>query len=673
MPINKIRNIAIVGQTGTGKTTLIEKLLYTCHATSHLGSIEKGDTVTDFDPQSIQYQHSIEATPVALAWHKHRLNIIDTPGQSELLGRTLSIFPAVETSALVIDPQMSLNQTSDRLFGFAKEQQKCQMIIINKLDNSADQLESVMEKIVDHFGDNCLPINLPALDGQSVVDCYFEPELERDTLLSTVSQAHETLIDQVIEVDEELMELYLEQGSELTPEQLHDPFEEALRTGHVIPICFASAQTGAGIELLLRTLAEIMPMPNEGNPPLLEKNGHKVRVNCETLEHSVAHVYKVSVDPYMGKLAYLRVYQGEINAGSQLFIGENNKAFKVSHLYQLQGKDRHEIPKALAGDFCVLAKVDELEFDSIVHDSHDEDGVQLQTLNFPDSMYSLCLRPTKRGDEQKMSDVLNKITSEDPSLRIEHRARTNETIISGQGEFHLKVALEKMSNIYKLDVETSQPSVEYFETITKPAEGHYRHKKQSGGAGQFGEVQLKVRPLERGAGFKFVNKVVGGAIPTALIPAVEKGIIQAIEEGAISGNPIKDVEVTVYDGKYHSVDSKEIAFVIAGKKAFLDAFNNADPIVLEPIVQMELHIPTINVGDVSGDLSGNRGLIEGTQPIDSNFTMLRAKSPANELQDYAQRLRSLTGGEGSFNMTLSHYEPAPPAIQQQVCHNSLSQ
>ena len=384
----------------------------------------------------------------------------------------------------------------------------------------------------------------------------------------------------------------------------------------------------------------------------------------------MAHVYKISVDPYMGKLAYLRVYQGEINAGSQLYIGKSNKAFKVGHLYQLQGKDRTEISRALAGDFCVLAKVDELEFDSIVHDSHEEDGVQLKTLNFPDSMYSLCLKPVKRGDEQKLGDVLNKITSEDPSLRIEHRARTNETIISGQGEFHLKVALEKMSSVYKLEVETSQPSVEYFETITKPAEGHYRHKKQSGGAGQFGEVQLKVRPLERGAGFKFINKVVGGAIPTALIPAVEKGIVQALEEGAISGNPIKDVEVTVYDGKYHSVDSKEIAFVIAGKKAFLDAINNADPIVLEPIVQMELHIPTANVGDVSGDLSGNRGLIEGTEPIDANFTMLRAKSPVNELQDYARRLRSITGGEGSFNMTLSHYEPAPPAVQKQVCNEA---
>jgi elongation factor G len=372
----------------------------------------------------------------------------------------------------------------------------------------------------------------------------------------------------------------------------------------------------------------------------------------------------------MGKLAYVRVFQGELTTGSQLFVGDSSKAFKVGHLYNLQGKKRQEISSAKAGDLCVLVKVDDLEFDSVIHDSHDEDGVAFKTLNFPESMYSLALRPKKRGDEQKLSDVLAKIAAEDPTLKIEHRTRTNETVLSGQGEFHLKIALEKMLKVFKLDVETSQPSVEYFETITKPAEAQYRHKKQSGGAGQFGEVQLKVKPLARGAGFKFVNKVVGGAIPTALIPAVEKGIQQALEEGAISGNPIRDIEVTVFDGKYHSVDSKEIAFVIAGKKAFLQAVEEAGPIVLEPIVDLTLEIPTASVGDVSGDLSGNRGLIVGSEQGAFGSTLLEAKSPINELQDYSRRLKALTGGEGRFSMTLSHYEPAPPTIQKKVCEGA---
>jgi len=670
MPINKIRNIAFVGQSGVGKTTLVERLLFEAHAINQLGSVEKGNTITDFDPQSIQYHHSIEATPVALAWQKRRLNIIDTPGLAELLGRTFSVYPAVETSALVLDANTPLNQVSDRLYAFACEQKKCQMIVINKIDLNPGKLVELLGEIANHFGDTCLPINLPSADGKSVVDCYFEPDYDAAVMFDEVSSVHERLIDQVIEVDEDLMELYLEQGSELTPTQLHDPFEEALRTGHIVPICFVSAESGVGMELLLKTLVEIMPLPFEGNPPLLHKNGKQVPVDCETLEHAVGHVYKVSVDPYMGKLAYIRMFQGEINAGSQLYVGDSNKSFKVGHLYQLQGKKRIEIASAKAGDFCVLAKVDDLVFDSVIHDSHDEDNVSMQTLDFPQSMYSLVVRPKKRGDEQKLSEVLNRVVAEDPSLRIEYRTRTNETLLSGQGEFHLKVALEKMENVFQLSVDTDQPSVEYFETITKPAEAQYRHKKQSGGAGQFGEVQLKVRPLERGTGFKFINKVVGGAIPTALIPAVEKGIRQALEEGAISGNPIKDIEVTVFDGKYHSVDSKEIAFVIAGKKAFLEAVNAADPIVLEPIVQMDLHVPTEAVGDVTGDLSGNRGLIEGTHAEPNDFILLKAKSPINELQDYARRLRALTGGEGSFSMTLSHYEPAPPAVQKRVCKES---
>lgn len=667
MPVNKIRNIGFIGQTGTGKTSLIERLLFTSNTTNSLGKVEKGDTVTDFDQQSIQYRHSIEATPVSLCWDNHRMNYIDTPGQAELLGRTFSIFPAVESTVLIVDANTPLNQVSNRLFSFAKEQQKCQMIVVNKIDLNPKKIIELMGELTEHFGECCLPINLPSEDGSEVVDCYFEPEYGCPTLIDDVATAHEKLVDQVIEVDENLMEIYLEQGSDLNPNQLHDPFEEALRTGHIIPVCFVSSETGAGAELLLKTLAEIMPMPNEGNPPLLEKKSKQIKVNCDSLEHSVAHVFKVNVDPYMGKLAYIRLFQGEINAGSQLFIGESNKAFKVGHLYRLQGKQRIEIQKAIAGDYCVLAKVDELYFDSVIHDSHDEDGVAMRTLDFPQSMYSQVIRPKKRGDEQKLSEILNRIAVEDPSLRIEHRVRSNETLLSGQGEFHLKVALEKMESVYKLSVDTSEPSVEYFETITKPAQGQYRHKKQSGGAGQFGEVQLKVRPLERGAGFKFVNKVVGGAIPTSLIPAVEKGVRQALDDGAISGNPIKDIEVTVYDGKYHSVDSKEVAFVIAGKKAFLEAVQNADPIVLEPIVQLNLHIPTYAVGDVSGDLSGNRGLIEGSHPEPHNFTLLKAKSPINELQNYSRRLRAITGGEGSFSMTLSHYEPAPPAIQKKVC------
>lgn len=667
MPINNIRNIVFTGQASVGKTTLIEKMLFHCHETDHLGRVEHGDTVADFDDQSIHYQHSIEATPVTLSYNKHRLNIIDTPGQNELLGRTLSVFPAVETAALVIDPNTPINQSAKRLFEFAKTRNNCQMIIINKIDTNPEQLSQLLAQIKADFGEHCLPLNLPNKDGTQVIDCYFEPDDNLTTSIHTVKMAHEALVDQVVELDEDLMEIYLEQGSSLSTTQLHSPFEKALRIRHIVPICFVSAETGAGVELLLKTLSELMPMPNEGNPPLLEKNGKLIPVNCETLDHSVAHVFKVSVDPYMGKMAFLRVFQGDLHTGSQVYIGESNKAFKIGHLYQLQGKTRREIQHARAGDICVIAKVNELNFDSIVHDSHKEDGVYMKTLDFPSPMYSLCLKPKKCSDEQKLGEVLLRIVCEDPTLKIEHRHRSNETLLSGQGEFHLKVALEKMAKVYKLDVDVSQPSVEYFETITQEAEALYRHKKQSGGAGQFGEVKLKVRPLASGEGFKFINKVVGGAIPTSLIPAVEKGVRQGLDEGTIAGNPIRDVEVTVLDGKHHSVDSKEIAFVMAGKKAFLQAITEANPIVLEPIVNLTLELPTSSVGDVTGDLSANRGLIEGSENTSEGFTLIMAKAPLNELQNYSRRLNAMTGGEGSFTMSLSHYEPAPPLIQERVC------
>ena len=667
MSVEYIRNIAFAGQAGAGKTSLIERLLFQTKTTKALGELERGTMVTDFDAQAKSHGHSVDTAMAHFDVGTHRVNLLDTPGTPDFIGRAISILPAVETLGLMVDATEGVGIVTERLFKVAGERNKCRLIIINKIDSEDEDLPALVDEIQEHFGSECLPINLPDESGHEVVDCYFKPNYDRPTQFSSVTAAHDGLVDQVVELDEELMELYLEQGQELNPDQLHDPFEQALRSHHLVPICFVSARTGAGVPELIRILTELMPTPLEGNPPLFLNHEEPVKISSSTEGHVIGHVFKVTVDPFMGKMAMVRIHQGCVTPESQLYIGEARKPFKVAHLYQLQGKERVEVPKVCAGDICALVKVDDLEFDQVVHDSHDEDHFHLKSLVMPPPMFSLAVRPTRRGDEQKLSDTLRKITAEDPSLEVKHRANLNETLLTGVGEVHLQIALEKMSDQFKLEVHTDTPTIDYRETVTKPAEGHHRHKKQTGGAGQFGEVYLRIRPLGRGEGFRFVNKVVGGVIPGTFIPAVEKGVRQIMDEGAIGGFAMQDIEVEVYDGKHHSVDSKEIAFVAAGRKAFLEAVKNAGPIILEPVVDVSITASSDAMGDITGDMASHRGVISDSRPDGRGRTIIKCKAPLSEMSDYSHRLKSLTSGQGSFTMELSHFDPVPSQTQQSLC------
>lgn len=663
-----IRTLALVGHAGSGKTTLAEALLGKAGAVGSPGSVEKGNTVCDFDPLEKSYGHSLTSAPVHFDHQSTRIHLIDTPGYPDFISQAISSLAAVETAAVVVNAQNGIELNTIRMMKWAAGRGLCRMLIVNKIDADNVDLPALMASIQQVFGKECLPINLPAHGATDVVDCFFNPDGDSD--FSSVKEAHSALVDQVVEVDEELMALYLEQGEELNPEQLHAPFEKALREGHLVPVCFVSARNGAGVQELLDVFHRLAPNPAEGNPPPFYRGegaqAEEFHAEPDSDKHVLAHVFKVLIDPYIGKVGMFRVYQGTVTKDSQLFVGDGKRPFKTGHVFLVKGKDYIETDALIPGDIGAISKVDELEFDAVLHDSHDEDHIHLRPLDFPMPMQGLAVETRKKGDEQRLFEVLHKLEMEDPCFKVERHPTTNETVVRGLGEMHLRHKLEKMAAQYKLEVDTRPPQIPYRETITRAAEGHCRHKKQTGGAGQFGEVYLRIEPLPRGAGYEFVDEVKGGVIPGVFMPAVEKGVRSALETGVTAGFPVEDIRVVVYDGKTHPVDGKEVAFVSAGRKAVMDAITKAGPIVLEPIVDIEIDAPEKLVGDLTSDLSGRRGHVTGTEPRGSDTVAITGEVPLSELNGYQSRLRSLSGGAASYSMQFSHYAQVPPNVQQQL-------
>jgi elongation factor G len=536
-------------------------------------------------------------------------------------------------------------------------------------------LDTLVENIRASFGSECLPINLPSGGGKTVVDCLLNNEGTSD--FDTVKRCHAAILDQIVEMDENLMEKYLG-GEEPDFSALHPAFERAMDEGHVIPILFTDAKNGMGVKELLDAIAMHFPSPLEGNPrPFLTGQGADERpfpYDSDPSKSLLAHVFKVTTDPFVGKLAVFRVHQGKCSGQSQVYIGHSKKPVKLGHVFHLQGKEHKEAAEIIAGDIGAVAKIEEIHTGDVLHDDHALDSVHLQALSFPKPMFGLAITPKARGDEQKISAQLAKLAEEDPTFKYHTDRQTHEMVINGLGELHLRLILERLKN-RGLQVDTKPPKIAYKETIQGKAEGHYRHKKQTGGAGQFGEVYLRVEPLNGesphstkngGRGWEFVDEIFGGTIPGQFVPAVEKGVHDLIDTGVVAGYPLQDVRVIVYDGKHHPVDSKEVAFRTAGKYAFKDAVLKAKPALLEPIVHMEVTVPEAHVGTITGDLSGKRGRIQGTDILPGGMAVVTAQAPLAEVMQYQSQLKSVTGGQGSFVMELSHYEPVPPQVQKQI-------
>jgi elongation factor G len=661
-----IRNVLLAGHGGSGKTTLADALLFASGAVNRKASVVEGNSFSDFEKEEKEHKHSIYSSILHCDYDGKRINFIDAPGSPDLIGQALACLPAVETVAIVVNAQSGVEVVTRRIWEAAKERNLPRAIIINKIDLPEIDLESLVSRIQETFGAECLPINLPTNSGKGVVDCLLGSTGDSD--FDTVKRCHAAILDQIVEMDENLMEKYLG-GEEPDYTALHAPFEKAMDEGHVVPILFTDARNEVGIKDLLDAIVKHFPSPLEGNLlPFVYGEGAEERpypYNDDANRPLLAHVFKVTTDPFVGKLAVFRVHQGKCSGNTQVFIGHSKKSIKLGHVFHLQGKDHKEADMVIAGDIGAVAKIEEIHTNEVLHDDHALDSVHLKAAVYPTPMYGLAITPKARGDESKISQMLQKLAEEDPTFRWNTDRQTHEVVIQGLGELHLRLVLERMKN-RGLQVDTKPPKIAYRETIQTKAEGHHRHKKQTGGAGQFGEVFLKIEPKERGSGFEFADEIFGGAIPGQFVPAIEKGVREVLETGAIAGYPLQDIKVIVYDGKHHPVDSKEVAFKTAGKYAFIDAIKKAKPVLLEPIVNMEVTVPEDKVGTITGDLSGKRGRIQGQDFIGGGMAVVKAQAPLSEVMQYQSQLKSVTGGQGSFAMELSHYEPCPPQVQAMI-------
>ncbi len=677
-PPERIRNIAVVGHGGTGKTSLVEAMLFTAKAVDRLGKVDDGTATTDFDPEEQRRKHTINAALAPVVWQDHKINLLDTPGYPDFVGEVVGALRVVEGAVLVVDAVAGVQVQTEAAWAHAEQGGVSRLIVVNRLDRENASFDRTLQSLRTRFGTRVAPIHIPiGAEGgfTGVVDLL---EMKAYTfaqgtpaageipaeLAAPAQTAREKLMEAAAESDDALVEKYLETG-ELSQEELTHGLHAGVKAGTLVPVLCASATRLIGIPLLLNELVTLLPAPAERHE-VTATDPHKQPVEVAQVPGAplTALVFKTLADPYVGKLSYFRVYGGALRSDAHVLNATRGKPERIGQVYFLRGKHQEPTPEVGPGDIGAVAKLVETGSGDTL--AAKETPLLLSPIAFPQPAISLAVEPKSKGDEDKMGVSLQRLTEEDPTLRVRRDAEMKQTILSGMGESHLEIMADRLRRKFGVDVVLMPPRVPYRETIRGKAKAQGRYVKQTGGHGQYGVCFIDMEPLPRGTGFEFVDKIHGGSIPNQFIPSVEKGVRKALDEGVLAGYPVVDIRVALVDGKYHDVDSSDIAFQIAGSMAFKEAATSAGLILLEPVVTLSVHVPDDQMGDIIGDLNAKRGRILGMDPQGNGTTIVQAQVPQAEVLRYASDLRSMTGGRGTFTLAFSRYEEVPPHVTERV-------
>ncbi len=668
-----IRNVVLLAHSGAGKTTLSEAMMFTAGEISRLGKVDAGSTTSDYDPDEVKRKISINLTLLPCNWQEKKINIIDTPGYADFAGEVRAAIRVCEAAVIVVSAASAIEVGAEQAWAYCEEAGLTRILYINKMDRENANFQKSVEQLQATFGGKCLPLQLPVGAHESfkgVVDLlsmkYYEGEkaVAADIPADVKEQAdgmREKMIETIAEVDDILIEKFLG-GEEISPEELVNGLKKAVKDGKIVPVLAGSALQNVAVANLMDAVCSYMPSPGEAKIIITEDSKIK-DVEASPESPLAALVFKTTADPYVGKLTYFRVFSGSMDSNSHIWNVNQNSEERIGQLFLIKGKNQEPAEKIGAGDIGAVAKLSITATGDTL--GNQEKQVKIEPATYPEPVYSVAVHPKTKADLDKLGSALTRMTEEDPTLHMHRDTDTHETILSGMGDTQLDVAAEKMQRKFGVGVELTTPKVPYKETITQPAKAEYKHKKQSGGHGQYGHVRLELTPQSKDAGNEFVSTVVGGSIPKNYIPAVEKGVNEALKEGALAGFPVIDIKANVYDGSFHPVDSSEICFKIAGAGAFRRGMIEGQPILMEPIMNMKIIVPNDFTGDIISDLNTKRARVQGMDPSGGN-NIIEAQAPLAEVLRYAIDLKSITQGKGTFSMEASHYEEVPAHISQKI-------